>query len=61
LYPIIFHLFLFLSLLMGVINLYTQTNLSLFFTFFFLLCSLIFFLIYLGQLLLIIYKTWWGQ
>ena len=60
LYYIILHLFLFLSLLLGIINLYTQDTLFLFLTFFFLVCSLVSFLIYLCQLLIVIYKTWWN-
>ncbi|GEM_PF-4519134 len=60
-YLYFFHIFLLLSLLMGIINLYLQEPFTFLLTILFILCSLLIFIVYLGILFLFIWKTWWSH
>ena len=60
-YLYFFFIFLSLSLLMGIINLYLQTPFISLLTILFIVCSLMIFSVYLTILFLFIWKTWWGH
>jgi hypothetical protein len=59
-YLYFFHIIVFLSILLGIINLYVQEPFILLLTILFILFSLIFFIVYLYIMVLFIWKTWWS-
>ena len=60
-YILFFFIFLSLSLLLGLINLYFHTPFISFLSMLFIFCSLMIFVIYLSVVLLFIWKTWWSH
>lgn len=60
-YLYFFFIFLSLSILMGIINLYLQEPFISLLAILFIICSLMIFAVYLAILLLFIWKTWWNN
>jgi len=56
-----FFIFLFVSLVMSIINLYLQVPFISLLAILFIFCSLIIFVVYLSILFLFIWKTWWSH
>ena len=60
-YGYFFHIFLLLSLVMGIITLYLQEMFTFLLAIVFIFCSLLIFIVYLAILFLFIWKTWWSH